>query len=250
MVSYFTSYIPSFSKIALPLTESTWGYRASNLKFNNAQRQAFNNLKSCLCNSEVSMSPWCDKHILFVVMLHITQSVHVSCRRTTLNDLRHSNSPTSSVIEKEPYTRLTASLRRGVVRQPPLRSVQATSHCSSWYRLYPDLQKLTRWALCSGIIYRRCSMRPEKIISWPTGCHAYDLWRGTWPRWRLGDCLQFVSRFFHCDFALRFCIFYKLFVFVLISSLRAWILFQSIRFCRLNHFVCISRQVPFLRRQR
>lgn len=157
MVSYFRSYIPNFSEIALPLTELTKGYQSNNLKFNDVQREAFNKLKSCLCNSEVLMSPCCNKPYIiccdasdYAIGACLSQkddfgSVRpVAYASAKLTDVQRR----WSVIEKEAYAVIFALQRFDVmVFGNPITLYIDHNPLQFLVSSVPRSTKLTRWAL-------------------------------------------------------------------------------------------------------
>ncbi len=63
-IGFYKQYIKNYSLLALPLTELTKDRYSNTVKFNDAQRQAFVNLKEALCNFTTLHAPRYDRSFI------------------------------------------------------------------------------------------------------------------------------------------------------------------------------------------
>jgi len=157
MASFYRSFIPHFSELALPLTDMTGKKQPNNLCFNDWQKLAFERIKDELCNSAILYTPRYDRG--FIIQCDASEYAVGGCL-SQLND-DGNEQPVAfcsakltdvqkrwSVIEREAYACIFALNKFDVfvvassiilyTDHNPLKFLVDTS---------PKSSKLQRWAM-------------------------------------------------------------------------------------------------------
>jgi hypothetical protein len=155
MCSFYRNYIPSYSEVALPLTELTKSTVPHRFKLNDVQLAAFNDIKSKLCNAVPLSSPDSGKEFIircdssdYAVAASLSQcdssgkEYPISFVSSKLSDVQRR----WSTIEKEAYAVIFA-LRKFDYLVFARKIVLFSDHNPLAYLTLavPKSAKLTRW---------------------------------------------------------------------------------------------------------